>query len=190
MVFSHNATGLPRYTWRLGEQRGTQVWMRLHEPLFLGCIEARFADQVPWQVDLPYIVQERPHPETDQHRLIKVLHRPEHEGKDAHIDDMCMEMGFKLAHVHQSRERFGLAQHRLHEVSDDLLCRSAMERSTGLCPLKKALDCCDGFGVDRTRQSQIRQRRDKRSTTGGWMEVVLLPLPASLDIFRLWQRLD
>ena len=56
MVFSNDATGVRRHL-RLGEQRGAQVWMRLHEPLFLGCIQPRFAEQVPWQVDLPHIVQ-------------------------------------------------------------------------------------------------------------------------------------
>ena len=57
MVLSHNATGVLRHMRRPGEPRGTQVWMRLHEPLFLGCIEARFTDQVPRQVDLPHIVE-------------------------------------------------------------------------------------------------------------------------------------
>src|SRR5215475_14595319 len=101
--------------------------MRLHEPSFLGSIDPWLADQVPWQVDLPHIVEERPHPKAGQHRLVKVLHHPEHESKDAHIDDMGIEIGFKLAHVNQTRERFMPSQHRLHEAVDDLLSSSAME---------------------------------------------------------------
>src|SRR5262245_32743253 len=158
--------------------------MRLHEPSFLSCIDPGLADQVPWQVDLPHIVEECPHPKTGQRRLVKVLHRPEHESKDAHIDDMCIEIGFKLTHVNQTRERSGMAQHRLHEAMDDLLSSGAIERSASLCPFKKALYCRRSFGVDRTRQSQIRHRRDRRSTTGVWTDVVLPPLPSTLDLCR------
>src|SRR5215510_16427791 len=124
--------------------------MCLHEPSFLGCIDPGLADQVPWQVDLPHIVEECPHSKTGECRLVKVLHRPEHESKDAHIDDMCIEIGFKLAHMNQTRERFVLTQHRLHEAVDDFLSSSAIERGASLCPLKKALHCRHGFGVDRT----------------------------------------
>jgi len=56
-----------------------------------------------------------------------------------------------------------------------------MERSASLGPLKKALHGRRGLGVDRTRQSQIKYRRDKRSTTGVWTDVVLLPLGESWD---------
>ena len=64
---------------------------------------------------------------------------------------MCIEIGFKPAHVNQTREHVVLAQHRFHEAADDLLRRSAIERSASLCPLKKALHRCRGFGVDRLR---------------------------------------
>jgi hypothetical protein len=57
MVLRYNATGVLRHMRRLGEHRDAQVWMRLHEPLFLGCIEAGFTDQVPRQVDLAHIVE-------------------------------------------------------------------------------------------------------------------------------------
>src|SRR5215216_261306 len=120
--------------------------MRLHEPSFLGCIDPGLADQVPWQVDLPDIVEECPHPKTGQYRLVKILHHPEHESKDAHIDDMGIEIGFKLAHVNQTRERVRLAQHRLHEAMDDLLRSSAIEWGASLCPFKKALHCRRSFG--------------------------------------------
>ena len=52
--------------------------------------------------------------------------------------------------MNQTRERFVLTQHRLHEVVDDCLSNRAIERSASLCPLKKALHCCRGFAVDRT----------------------------------------
>ena len=85
-----------------------------------------------------------------------ILHRPEHEGQDAHIDDMGIEIGFRLTHVNHAREYVVLTQHCFHEAVDDILSRSAMERSTGLGPLKKALHCRRSFRMDRTCQSQIR----------------------------------
>src|SRR5262245_12030573 len=103
---------------------------------------------------------------------------------------MCIEIGFKLAHMNQTRERFVLTQHRLHEAVDDFLSSSAIKRGASLCPLKKALHCRHGFGVDRMRQRQIRQRKCSWSTIRVWTEVVQLSPPSTLvlsqPLCRLW----
>src|SRR5262245_23663524 len=142
MMLSDNATGVLRHMGRPGKYRGAQVWMRLHEPSFLGCIDAGLVDQIPWQVDLSQVMAQRTHAKTGKHRLVKLLHGPEHECKDAHVDDMGIEIGFKLAHVNQTCERCGLAEHCFHKVVDDLLSHRTIERSASLCPLKQALYCC------------------------------------------------
>src|SRR5437867_6489188 len=98
---------------------------------------------------------------------------------------MCIEIGFKPAHVNQTRQHIVLAQHRFHEAVDDLLSRSAIERSTSLCPFKKALHRYCGFGVDRMRQSQIRQRRYAWSIQWAVVDGAL-----SQPLCRPWLRLD